>query len=66
MTQGWPRWKTCRVVTPPSKDACGAPAPYEITFSDGDRVDACQTCALNLQELAKDHHTKLAIKTVAE
>lgn len=43
--------QTCRVIAPPVADACGKPATHVVTFSDGDKVLACQACALNMQQL---------------
>lgn len=47
--------KPCRVVSPPSTDACGKPATHVVTFRDGDQVSACTDCTLALGQLAGSH-----------
>jgi hypothetical protein len=42
----------CRSPVPPLGDACPSLATYRLTFRDGDVMEACQKCALNLQQVA--------------
>jgi hypothetical protein len=54
--------KTCVVVRPPSRDACGAVAPLRVRWSDGDVSSACQDCALYLQQLAQSNSTVVKVE----
>ena len=54
----------CRVVTPPSADACGKPAKFKITFKDGDFVTACPGCALSLEQIAAEHKTQILVEAL--
>jgi hypothetical protein len=56
------RAPTCRVVTPPSKDACGKPAKRVIIFSDDEKAYACIPCALYMQETARAFNTVIRVE----
>lgn len=53
---------TCRAVKPPQTDACAAPATHVVTFGDGDRVHACQACAIHLEQVAESHMTRVRVE----
>jgi hypothetical protein len=43
----------CRVVVPPSGDACGAPATKQISWPDGDLTPSCAECAQRMYALTQ-------------
>lgn len=51
--------KRCRVVV--AGEACGKPAQVEVTFGDGDVVQACYGCAKSLREIAQTHGTNITV-----
>jgi hypothetical protein len=53
---------TCRAVTLPDGNACGAAATHRVTFSDGDSVETCKLCTLDLTELARSRGTQISTK----
>ena len=56
----------CFAVRPPKRESCGEPATHLITFSDGDMVTVCETCALYLQEVAlKGHGVRIRVDSLA-
>jgi hypothetical protein len=55
---------TCRAVTPPKTDACGAAATHVVLFGDGDIVAVCLACAIHLEQLAESHMTKVKVERI--
>jgi hypothetical protein len=53
---------TCRVITPPHKEACGKPAKFRVTFKDEDTVTACAPCKLHLEQTAEEHRTQIKVE----
>lgn len=43
----------CSAVRIDTKERCDLNATYVVTFGDGDKIDACQECALLLQQMAQ-------------
>ena len=58
----------CHVIPPqqPRDDVreCGKPARWVITFKDGDKVSACDSCLVYLGELARSHGTTNTVEKV--
>lgn len=52
---------TCRVIRPPSTDACGEPAVYTIHWHDDDKTPACLPCAVYMKQVAESEH-KMQLK----
>lgn len=54
----------CIVVQPPSKDACGKPAEYKVTFpgENNGTAAACEGCAVFLRDTAKGFGTSVRIE----
>jgi hypothetical protein len=57
--------KTCRVIVPPKGEACGKPATHVVTFLDGDTAEACQECAIGLQQSAQSVGASLKVERLS-
>ena len=55
---------TCRVVRPPSTEACGAKPVFRVFWQGDDDppTDACQDCVLHLKQIAQEIHVPLKIE----
>ena len=58
--------RTCRVVHPPSTEACGARPAFRVFWPDGEATDVCQDSALYLRQVAGEHHTVLRIEPLVK
>jgi hypothetical protein len=56
--------RRCPAVRPPSREACGARPRFRVEWSDGERTDVCQDCALHLREIASEHHVMLKVEPI--
>jgi hypothetical protein len=56
----------CQVISPGVGEACGQPATCLIVFSDGSTAKACQTCAINLQQIAEGVNSRISIRSLED
>lgn len=54
----------CEAITPPATDACGKEATYLVTFKDGTKSPACETCAIVMRQTAQSHGTNVAVERI--
>ena len=54
--------RTCRVIRPPSADACGKRATTKLVWTDDTTSDACADCAMYLKQVAESHHTVVRVE----
>jgi hypothetical protein len=52
----------CRVIRPPSQEACGKEAGFRLVFRDGDKAPACHDCALYLKEIAGPYSATVTVE----
>jgi hypothetical protein len=52
----------CEVLSEPPYEPCHRKATVLVTFSDGQTANACQQCALHLQQLASEHRTAIGVR----
>jgi hypothetical protein len=58
--------KKCHVISLSSRDVCMKTATLRVKFPDGDASNACQGCALHLQQLAASYGTVVVVQPIEE